>query len=88
MRTVPVAAIRKEPYAGEVYDFTVPGDETFWAEGVLVHNCNPCKELDGTEFTDLAEAWATYATGGYRECLGGVKCRGTIRAVWRTPEGT
>ena len=52
------------------------------------NRCEPCKELDGTEFTDLAEAWATYATGGYAECLGGVNCRGTIHAVWSTPEGS
>lgn len=52
------------------------------------NRCKPCEELDGTEFTDLATAWATYATGGYAECLGGVNCRGTIHAVWSTPEGT
>lgn len=50
-----------------------------------VDRCEPCGELDGTEFTDLAEAWATYAGGGYAECLGGNRCRGTIHADWRAP---
>lgn len=46
--------------------------------------CEPCAALDGTEFADLAAAWATYAGGAYAECRGGDKCRGTIKAFWTT----
>jgi hypothetical protein len=65
-----------------VYDFTVPEDETFWAEGVLVHNCKPCRDIDGTKYTSLEDARAAYPSGGYTGCLGGARCRGTLVTVW------
>lgn len=74
--------VERERYAGEVYDFTVPGDETFWAEGVLVHNCTPCREIDGTEYEDATTIRALYAAGGYQQCEGGARCRGTFTARW------
>ncbi len=37
-----------------VFDITVDEDHSFFAEGVLVHNCNRCAELDGKVF-DLDE---------------------------------
>jgi HK97 family phage portal protein len=46
--------------------------------------CLPCKEIDGTEFEDLAAAQAVYGSGGYQACEGGIRCRGTITAVWDT----
>lgn len=82
-----ITGIEREQYIGEVYDFTVPEDETFWAEGVLVHNCTPCREVDGTEYTDLAAARAAYPVGGYMGCLGGSRCRGTLVTVWGEPDG-
>ena len=69
-----------------MYDFTVPGDETFWAEGILVHNCKPCRAVDGTRYPSLAEARAAYPTGGYTRCQGGDRCRGFIVAVWNEDE--
>lgn len=84
-----VSSIRHEAYRGEVYDFTVPVDETFWAEGVLVHNCGPCAEVDGkwlgnTDDPDTpARVAEVYPNGGYRYCEGGVRCRGTVVAVYR-----
>ena len=77
-----IKGIEREPYVGEVYDFTVPEDETFWAEGVLVHNCKPCRDIDGTRYTNLPDARTAYPTGGYTGCLGGARCRGTVAAVW------
>lgn len=50
--------------------------------------CGPCAEIDGTEFEDLAAAFAVYGAGGYAECAGGPRCRGTVRAVWPGSEGT
>jgi hypothetical protein len=52
------------------------------------NRCDPCDEIDGTEFAELADAFAVYGAGGYVECEGGVRCRGTVRAVWPGSEGT
>jgi hypothetical protein len=46
------------------------------------NTCEPCTSIDGTIFTDLAEADATYANGGYVDCDGGLRCRGTVVASW------
>jgi 2'-5' RNA ligase len=45
-------------------------------------SCKPCRDIDGTEYTDLAEARKAYPTGGYTGCLGGARCRGTLVTVW------
>lgn len=45
-------------------------------------SCQPCREVDGTEYTSLAEARAAYPVGGYMGCLGGSRCRGTLVTVW------
>lgn len=44
--------------------------------------CGPCRVEDGTKYATLAEATVAYPSGGFRNCLGGVRCRGTIIAVW------
>lgn len=44
--------------------------------------CDPCKEVDGTEFDDLDAVRAAYGTGGYQLCEGGIRCRGTVTALW------
>lgn len=86
---VEVTAIRRMQYRGKVYDFTIPGDETFWAEGVLVHNCSPCKSVNGkwlgnTDQMDMVLAsYPGGAYGGYVNCLGRERCRGTVTGVWR-----
>lgn len=48
--------------------------------------CGPCRTVDGTEFESLADAEEQYPSGGYRDCQGGVRCRGTIVAVWDQEE--
>jgi HK97 family phage portal protein len=48
--------------------------------------CEPCRQIDGQVFADMAAAQAAYGTGSYLDCLGGVRCRGTFRLVW--PAGT
>lgn len=80
-----VRSLDRESYSGEVYDFTVPGDETFWAQGVLLHNCSPCKAVDGEQFGDLERAIKAYPVMGYKGCIGsryGNPCRGMIVARW------
>lgn len=44
--------------------------------------CDPCKDIDGTEFDDLDAVRAAYGTGGYLHCEGGIRCRGTVEASW------
>jgi hypothetical protein len=44
--------------------------------------CQKCRDEDGHVFAGLAEAKAAYANGGYIDCLGGLRCRGIIVAVW------
>jgi HK97 family phage portal protein len=44
--------------------------------------CDPCKDVDGTEFDDLDAVRAAYGTGGYQLCEGGIRCRGTVIATW------
>lgn len=47
-----------------------------------VNCCQPCIQEDGTEFESLADAAKAYPTGGYRDCQGGPRCRGTIVAIF------
>jgi len=82
-----VSAVEHEHYSGEVFDFTVPGDSTFFAEGVLVHNCWPCHQVDGTEYESWIAAWVDYGGGIYRGCLGRDRCRGTVKATWNPAAG-
>jgi hypothetical protein len=42
--------------------------------------CQPCLDIDGHVFPDLAAAEAAYASGGYNGCLGRLRCRGIIFA--------
>jgi HK97 family phage portal protein len=46
------------------------------------NRCDPCKDIDGTEFDDLDAVRAAYGSGGYLRCEGGVRCRGTVVATW------
>ena len=58
-----------------------PGD--YYSSELLDENtCEECEAVDGTEYDTLADAQADYPTGGYSECLGGPRCRGTIVAVY------
>ena len=46
------------------------------------NRCQPCTDIDGTEFEDLDAVRAVYGAGGYQDCEGGIRCRGTVTAVW------
>lgn len=60
-----------------------PAASSYVSSEILDRNvCGPCRSIDGTEFETLADASEQYPSGGYRDCLGGVRCRGTIVAVW------
>jgi hypothetical protein len=53
-----------------------------YASELLDENaCEQCTAIDGTEYDSLEAAEADYPTGGYAECEGGPRCRGTLVAV-------
>jgi HK97 family phage portal protein len=45
-------------------------------------SCDPCRDVDGKEFRNLAAAERAYKTGGYSKCKGRDRCRGTFNARW------
>lgn len=46
------------------------------------NRCLPCSEAAGRRFTTLQEALKLYPVAGNRSCLGGIRCRGYLRAEW------
>lgn len=61
----------------------------YMASEVLDKNtCAACRAIDGTEFTSLTQAAEAYpaGAGGYANCAGGGRCRGTMIAVWGSAE--
>ena len=60
-----------------------PADVVITATEVHDGNqCGPCGEIDGTAFPSIEDAEAAYGTGGYINCDGGIRCRGTVVASW------
>lgn len=60
---------------------------TVYSSELLDQNtCTNCASVDGKQYTDLLAADADYPTGGYKECLGGPRCRGTLVAVYAEGE--
>jgi 2'-5' RNA ligase len=45
-------------------------------------SCQNCRDIDGTRYTTLPDARTAYPSGGYINCLGGARCRGTLVTVW------
>lgn len=61
---------------------TWPAGTTFYASELLdSRTCSFCDDVDGTEYKSIEDTVLDYPTGGYKDCLGGVRCRGTIVAV-------
>ncbi len=57
----------------------------FYASELLDTNtCSNCRTRDGREYLSLDEAEDDYPAGGYKNCSGGPKCRGTVVAVLNT----
>lgn len=64
-----------------------PVGRYFSSEVLDKSSCAPCRRVDGTEYATLAESAVAYPSGGYRDCLGDTRCRGTIVTVWSAPSG-
>lgn len=58
--------------------------EHVYASELMDENtCPPCAEVDGTEWDTVEAAEAdAYPAGGYIDCDGGARCRGTLVAVY------
>lgn len=60
-----------------------PDGMRIYASELLDENtCDECAAEDETEFADIVAATVDYPSGGYSECLGGPRCRGTLVAVY------
>jgi HK97 family phage portal protein len=76
-------ALHRAQNAGRVATLAAaPKARYFSSEKLDSNTCQPCKEIDGTEFEDLDAVRAVYGSGGYQHCEGGIRCRGTVTAVW------
>lgn len=63
---------RRDAAAGRIY-----------ASEILDNNtCASCAANDGTEYPDIDAAEQDYPFGGYTECAGGGRCRGTLVKVY------
>lgn len=45
--------------------------------------CENCVSIDGSQYGSMQDAEGDYPTGGFGECLGGERCRGTLVAVYK-----
>jgi len=59
-----------------------PPAKYFASEVLDTGTCKKCRAIDGNEFDSMDEAAQAYASGGYTECLGRLRCRGIVVAVW------
>lgn len=58
-------------------------EATVYASEILDGNtCTNCASVDGRTFESMDEARNAYPAGGYRDCTGGVRCRGTLVAIF------
>ena len=65
-----------------------PDTATYYASEVLDTNtCGPCADNDGHEYTSLDDADAAYASGGFIDCDGGLRCRGIVITVFDQAAG-
>lgn len=46
------------------------------------NTCENCTAIDGTEYSSVDDTFDDYPTGGYFDCLGMERCRGTLVAVY------
>jgi 2'-5' RNA ligase len=82
------AAMSAAQNEGRLAVLAVAPAATYTATEILdsKSTCKPCRDIDGTQYTDLTAARTAYPSGGYTGCLGGSRCRGTLVTVW--PQGS
>jgi hypothetical protein len=65
------------------YMAAAPKADYYASEILDVNTCAACTEVDSTEYASLEESERDYPSGGYVDCEGGDRCRGTIIAVYK-----
>jgi hypothetical protein len=63
-----------------------PVGAIYASEQMDSNTCAPCKEIHGRwicNTDDQAAVYSLYPTGGYVDCKGRWRCRGTVTGVWR-----
>lgn len=79
-------AVQQAQNAGRFETFTAADDEPLeYSSSELLDEatCEPCADEDGTVYDSLEDATAAYPSGGFVDCDGGPRCRGTAVAVLR-----
>lgn len=56
--------------------------EIYASELLDGNTCESCTAIDGTSYQTMDDAQQDYPTGGYGDCDGGPRCRGTLVAVY------
>ncbi|MGW2213253.1 hypothetical protein ACWCV3_28630, partial [Streptomyces sp. NPDC001781] len=87
MRGAVGSAMTAAQNAGRLAVFRAAPEASLYAASELndQRTCGPCKAVDGSEFTSLAQAMDAYPVMGFRDCAGasyGNPCRGFLIAVW------
>ena len=73
--------------AGRTATLQAAPEAVYYASEVLDRNtCEPCREIDGSKLGGLDEVARTYTNGGFVDCKGFLRCRGTVIAVWEEPD--
>lgn len=56
---------------------------TIYASELMDENtCDACSAIDETQYDTMADAISDYPSGGFVDCQGGMRCRGTLVAVY------
>lgn len=76
-------AVQQAQNAGRLEVFAeVDATASLYASELLdAATCAECRGIDGTEYATLADARRDYPSGGFRNCRGGPRCRGTVVIV-------
>jgi hypothetical protein len=61
-----------------------PAADIYASELLDTATCVNCTAKDGAHYTSVADGERDYPTGGFKDCLGGTRCRGTLVAVYST----
>ena len=66
-----------------------PSAAVYASEQMDGNTCKPCQRINGKWLGNIddpdiaAKVSAVYPNGGYKDCLGGARCRGTVVFIWR-----
>jgi histone H3/H4 len=86
LRDVLGGAVQQATNAGRKLVFSRDGEEgDVYASELLDSNtCSRCTGIDGTPYDSLEAAERDYPTGGYKDCEGRERCRGTLVKVYKS----